>query len=86
MAKKNEKEEVIHVNEFGVPLFIDKSSKTQLRERVRLLKQVVETGHPIGSKKVLSKKDVARAEQHIKWYSAEIRKLGGKKSSKSKAS
>lgn len=82
--KQNEKE-VVTVNEFGVPLFIDKSSKTALRERVRLLKQVVSTGKPIGAKRALSKKDLERVEMHIKWYSAELRKLNEKKSSKKSA-
>lgn len=79
-------EEKVYVNEFGVPLFIDKKSKTALRERVRLLTQVVKTGHPVDSKKVLAKKDIERAKMHIRWYSAELRKLEGKKASKQKAS
>lgn len=85
-AKKNQKEEVTYVNEFGVPLFIDKSSKSALRERVSMLKQVAKTGTPIGSKRSLSKKDLERVEMHIRWYSAELRKLSeGKKSTKKSA-
>ena len=76
------KEETVYVNEFGVPLFIDKKSKSALAERVRLLTQVVKTGHPIDSKKKLSKNDIQRAQMHIRWYSAELRKLAGKKASK----
>lgn len=86
MSKKNQKEEVTYVNDFGVPLFIDKKNKAALRERVALLKKVVETGHPIGSKKALSQKNIDRAEMHIRWYTAELKKLNGaKKSSKKSA-
>lgn len=76
----------ITVNDFGVPLFIDKKSRADLRERVQLLKKVVKTGHPIGAKRALSQDDIKRAEMHIRWYSAELKKLSGKKSTKKSAS
>lgn len=78
MAKKEQKTKV---NEFGVPLFIDRSNKSQLRERVRILKLAVEQGCPVGSKKPLSQKDIKRAKMHIGWY-VNLLKNSGKRSSK----
>ena len=67
------------VNEFGVPLFIDKSDPSQLRARVQLLKKAVKTGK---GRRPLNAKDIERAKMHISWYSAELKKLGKKTSSK----
>ncbi len=83
-TKMSAKKETVAVNEFGVPLYIDKKSKSQLQERVRLLKKVADTHKPIGGKKTLSKKAIERVMMHIRWYSAELRKLAGGSKKKSK--
>lgn len=72
-AKKEE--QLVLVNEFGIPLFINKKNPSQLKDRIKLLKTVVSSRKPIGERKKLSDKEFKRAKMHLGWYEKELKAL-----------
>ena len=71
-------------NKFGIPIHVGPVSKNLLRQRISMIREVIDTGKSLDGRK-LRKADVFKACLNLYTYRWQLKKMNGRKSSRKSA-